>query len=179
MSVPNDHTLIDLILAAPSKADRDCAFRRLIERYDKLIRTIIWRILDTKYRNLQDEAVQRVWINIFRSLATFQSDREFKPWLCAVVENTTRDLWRSERLRRSRARQFLDGEEVCVADRQPESRRDVSSLDVLDKLTPKSRRLLKLFLENDGNTVRVAEELGQSRRSVQWQLRNLKKRLRY
>ena len=61
------------------------AFQRLIETYN----TVAWRTARVLVpdRATVEDVMQEVWLDVWRGLPRFQRDRQFRPWLLAIVAN--------------------------------------------------------------------------------------------
>jgi RNA polymerase sigma-70 factor, ECF subfamily len=64
------------------------AFGELIEMYSNLVSRVA-RVLVTD-RFLAEDAVQEAWLDVWRNLSQFRSDRPFRPWLLTIVANRCR-----------------------------------------------------------------------------------------
>jgi RNA polymerase sigma-70 factor (ECF subfamily) len=64
------------------------AFQQLVEIYQALVwRTICILVQD---RAIAEDILQEAWIDVWRGLLGFQSDRPFRPWLLTIVTNRCR-----------------------------------------------------------------------------------------
>lgn len=68
------------------------AFRALMETYARVAWRTAWVLLGD--RMLAEDATQDAWLNVWRSLPTFQRGRSFRPWLLTIVANRCRTLSR-------------------------------------------------------------------------------------
>ncbi len=78
----HDQTLVQQTL----KGEKN-AFKRLIERYSKLIYNHIYRMSGSW--EMADELTQEVFVKVYQKLDTFDSTKPFKPWLMRIASNTT------------------------------------------------------------------------------------------
>jgi RNA polymerase sigma-70 factor (ECF subfamily) len=72
------------------------AFQRLIEMYN----AIAWRTARVLLPDAAatEDAMQDVWLDVWRGLPRFQLGREFRPWLLTIVANRCRMALRRRRL---------------------------------------------------------------------------------
>lgn len=64
------------------------AFQQLIETYQALVWHTICVLVPE--RTAAEDTLQEVWIDIWRGLSGFQSERPFRPWLLTIVTNRCR-----------------------------------------------------------------------------------------
>lgn len=62
------------------------AFEELIERYQRLVFTIAYRM--TGHREEAEDISQEVFITLYRKLYQFDTSRKFPPWLQRITVNT-------------------------------------------------------------------------------------------
>lgn len=64
------------------------AFAALVERHSDAV----WRLARVfmRTRGAADDAAQDAWIDVWRGLHTFDSRREFRPWLLTIAANRCR-----------------------------------------------------------------------------------------
>jgi RNA polymerase sigma-70 factor, ECF subfamily len=87
----------DVLVTLFQGGDRD-AFRRLVERHEHRVRSMIASLLGTC--NGVDDIAQDIFLNVWRGLPGFRFDAAFGTWLYRIVLNRCRDEIRTRRVRR-------------------------------------------------------------------------------
>ncbi len=86
------------------------ALGALFERYfDRMFR-LVFRMLGN--RQLAEDAVQEVFLKIYRGAPSLDPTRDPGPWLMMIATNVCRDHWRSSAQRMARASYSIDAEQV-------------------------------------------------------------------
>ncbi|MDA2927664.1 RNA polymerase sigma factor [Acidobacteria bacterium AH-259-G07] len=80
------------------------AFEEIIERYQRLVFNIVYHYLG--YRDEVEDLAQEVFLKVFRSLDTFDTERPLKSWISRITANACLDEIR--RVRKRRIRLFSD-----------------------------------------------------------------------
>ena len=88
------------LVAASARGDQD-AFRRLVERYRRLVLHVAFRSMGDM--SLAEDVAQEAFIKVFRGLPHYRPEKPFVHWLHRVVANAVTD-----ELRRKRATIPLD-----------------------------------------------------------------------
>lgn len=86
----SDNELIQLFFKG-----NEVAFAILMLRYQPLLKVIIFKFL--KNEQSVEDAVQDVFIKVFKKLNTFQGRSSFKSWICCVASNTAKNIIRSQK----------------------------------------------------------------------------------
>ncbi|MGE4284871.1 MAG: sigma-70 family RNA polymerase sigma factor, partial [Clostridia bacterium] len=86
-----DYEIIQLCL----KGDQD-AFEGLVNRYKKLIYTIVYRILNDKEE--ANDIAQEVFIKLFLSLDKYNPEYKFSTWSAKVATNLCLDKLRKKKI---------------------------------------------------------------------------------
>lgn len=84
-------------------------FRPLVERYERMVRSVIRRLIDAEHE--VDELAQQTFVIAYENLAQYQGESRFSTWLCQIALNKCRDQLRVRR----RRREDLDIAEVELA----------------------------------------------------------------
>lgn len=87
----------DVLVTLVQGGDRS-AFRVLVERHERRVRTLIASLLGA--RDGVDDIAQDVFVNVWRALPGFRFDAAFSTWLHRIVLNRCRDEIRTRRVRR-------------------------------------------------------------------------------
>jgi RNA polymerase sigma-70 factor, ECF subfamily len=77
--------------------DRD-AFRRLVERNEDRVRSVILYTVNRK--DMVDDIAQEVFVKVYRGLPTFRFESRFYTWVYRITINTCRDELRKIRWKR-------------------------------------------------------------------------------
>ena len=87
------------------------AFRPLLERYERMVRAVIRRLVDVEHE--VDELAQQTFISAYENLTQYSHGAKFSTWLCQIALNKSRDHLRA----RVRRRDDTDIDEVdCVSE---------------------------------------------------------------
>ena len=162
------------------------AFRRLVERYQRPILSLIARMVGDPA--LAEDLAQEAFVKAYRKLGTFDRRRKLSSWLFKIAHNTTID-----HLRRSRPEivpleaTASDGEqswEILKADeasgpaRRAESSELMARLDAaLGRLKPSYREILLLRFREGLAYDEIADVTGLSMGTVKVRLHRARKRL--
>lgn len=103
-----DLSLVQAIL----KGDQD-AFRRLVEKYQRSVYNITWRMV----RNDEDarDLTQETFIRVYRGLGTYDQTRTFSTWLFRIATNLCIDHHRKKKMRTV----SIDGSQIGDETREP------------------------------------------------------------
>jgi RNA polymerase sigma-70 factor (ECF subfamily) len=126
---PSDEEL----MASVGSGNRE-AYDRLYSRWRRPVFAFLVRRTGT--RAAADDAFQDTWLRVYRSRATFDPRRKFKPWLFAIAAHAGIDAVTRDPL-------LL---ELAPEADEPENLRDLLS-GALEALSPEDRRLLLLGAE--------------------------------
>lgn len=69
------------------------AFNELVDRYYRQIYRFLVRF--TGQEHLAEDLIQEVFIKLYKSAATFDPNKRFRPWIYQIAANTARDHLRS------------------------------------------------------------------------------------
>jgi RNA polymerase sigma-70 factor, ECF subfamily len=175
----------DLVHAA--KAGSHEAFGKLQQIYAN---RLYHRILSiTRNREDTEDALQDTFFRAYRSLASFEGRARFSSWLTRIAINSALMILRRRRARPETTSELLPGvgedspcfelrditmdpEQVC--DQQQQSR---AILHAIQKLDPKSREAIGLWISQEHSMKDLAHHLGVSLASVKARLHRARKRL--
>lgn len=73
------------------------AFRPLVERYERVVRAMIRRLIDAECE--VDDLAQQAFVTAYENLAQYSSNAKFSTWLCQIALNKSRDALRARRRR--------------------------------------------------------------------------------
>lgn len=69
------------------------AFRPLVQRYERMVRSVIRRLIAAEHA--VDEVAQQTFVTAYESLAQYSGDARFSTWLCQIALNKSRDALRT------------------------------------------------------------------------------------
>jgi len=69
------------------------AFRPLVQRYERMVRSVIRRLIAAEHA--VDELAQQTFVTAYESLAQYSGDARFSTWLCQIALNKSRDAMRT------------------------------------------------------------------------------------
>jgi RNA polymerase sigma-70 factor (ECF subfamily) len=139
---------LSTLMRAAQCGDR-AAYAQLVRK----IMPLLQRVLRIRHGFLQaadrDDLMQDVLLSLHRAIATYDSRREFVPWLMAIARNKMVD--RARRFARSTANEILVDDWVEVARAEPsishvERYGDPEALrEAINRLSPLQRKAIELF----------------------------------
>lgn len=97
---PTDLELIQIVRDHEDRAEREAAFRVLVDRYKTRIYSLCHRML----RDASDaeDAAQEAFVKAYKKIDTFRGDAQFYTWLYRIATNVANDHYDSRRRRRTR-----------------------------------------------------------------------------
>ena len=129
------------ILSAARRGDHR-AFAALVEHYDPRLRTLAYHLLGDPHRT--DDALQDIYVKVFRSLSGFSGDSALSTWLMRIAYTTCIDHLR----RRGRVVPLPDLELERGLPEGPDPTDDLSGRrvvrDALRRLPPEQRAVVVL-----------------------------------
>ena len=96
-------------LVAEFVAGNQAAFAELVERYRRELFSFLQRFINEAA--LAEDLFQETFIQVYRSAATFDSKRRFRPWLFTIAANKARDHLRASMRRSVRSLDNIAGED--------------------------------------------------------------------
>ncbi len=130
-------------------------------------------------RHEADDLYQDTWVKVIRSIDSFDTTKDFEPWLTRLCVNTYRDKLR--RLTRSPFLNFSSNEakEAVFSTVPAPEREDYSDLyEAIDRLPEKLRLAIILFYFEDMDISKTAETLRIPPGTVKSRLNKARKLLR-
>ncbi len=140
----------------------EAACARLIERYQTEVFRWMWRF--SRDRQVVDELVQDVFVEMFGSLRSYAGRGPFEHWLRSIATRTGYRYWR----KRKRDREHLEPltpalQAVLESPRDSEPSEAAECLHhLLETLPPKDRLALTLHYFDGLDTREIARQLGWS-----------------
>ena len=86
----------DETLAAEAAAGRQRAFRELLQRYERPVFSLIYRMV--RDRALAEDLSQETFIRAFRSIGKYNPGYKFSSWIFKIAHNLTIDHLRRKRI---------------------------------------------------------------------------------
>lgn len=139
---------LSTLMRAAQRGDR-AAYAQLVRK----IMPLLQRVLRIRHGFLQaadrDDLMQDVLLSLHRAMSTYDSRREFVPWLMAIVRNKVVD--RARRFARTTANEILVDEWVEIDAAEPstsciEQYGDPDALrEAISRLSPRQRKAIELF----------------------------------
>lgn len=160
------------------KGGEQRAFRLLVARYQSFVYTLIVRMV--RDRQLAEDLAQETFLQMYRSLASFDARAKFSTWLYRIARNKVID-WS-----RSRAHKEQQGERelhdvFCTEDSVEDEviRRDATRqlLQLMERLPDHYRAVLWMYYVHDLTGKEIAEQLHIPYRTVQTRIARGKKQL--
>jgi len=97
-------------LVAEFVAGNQAAFAELVERYRRELFSFLQRFINEAA--LAEDLFQETFIQVFRSAATFDSKRRFRPWLFTIAANKARDHLRASMRRGTQSLDNISGHDA-------------------------------------------------------------------
>jgi RNA polymerase sigma-70 factor (ECF subfamily) len=180
------HADHDAELVARTLAGSQDAFRRLVERYQRPVLSVIARMVGDPA--LAEDLAQEVFVKAYRKLRTFDRQRKLSSWLFKIAHNATLDHLRrfapeTVSLEATAADgesswEFLAADEVDGPERRAESSELMARLEAaLGRLSPGYREILLLRFGQGLAYHEIAEVTGMAMGTVKVQLHRARKRL--
>jgi len=94
---PTDNELVAAVLRGDG-----AAFNTLVERYQKLVFSVAYRIVMN--RTDADDLVQSIFVRVFGGLKTFVPGTDFKSWLYTIAFNTSLNAQKQSKRQQALAR---------------------------------------------------------------------------
>ncbi len=86
----------DSALAQEAAEGRESAFRELLERYERPVFALVYRMV--RERDLAEDLAQDAFIRAFRGIGTYKPEYKFSSWIFKIAHNVTIDHLRRRRL---------------------------------------------------------------------------------
>jgi RNA polymerase sigma-70 factor (ECF subfamily) len=132
------------------------AMIELVERFQGQVFGLCYRMLGQ--RQDAEDVAQETFIRALRSLHTWDSERDFEPWLLAIAGNRCRTAL-ATRMRRPAVQMLIDN----VAGREPDLQAAESLAEEVElalcHLRPEHRQAFLLFHQNELSYVEIAEAM--------------------
>lgn len=154
------------------------AYRRLIERYQNHVSSIVWRF--SRDRNVHEELVQDVFVEAYLSLHTFRGAAPFSHWLSRIATRVGYRFWKqTDRQRLVKGLSAQEWKQIRDSSADELSAVDAAELlhALLEQLSPRDRLVLTLRYLDECNVAETARRTGWSKTMVKVQTLRAKRRL--
>jgi RNA polymerase sigma factor (sigma-70 family) len=154
------------------------AYERLIRRHQQMIAKRMWRF--SRDRRELEELVEDVFVEAYRSLASFRSEAPLSHWLGTIATRVGFRFWKRRRRRAEHETPLQDWDAPVEGDPAPleaaEAGRQLQNL--LGRLPPRDRLVLTLLYWEEMSVAQAAEQTGWSESMVKVQAHRARKKLR-
>lgn len=110
----------EALLIARSQQGEVQAFNRLVEKYQQITYTVVYRMLGD--RDVAADITQDVFIAAFRNIQSYRGGASFRAWLLRIASNQVYDHWRRVQ------RHPVDSLDALTEEDEPHSAGILSSL---------------------------------------------------
>lgn len=156
------------------------SFRVIVDTY----RDTVYRIAYSFLRSETDseEAVQEIFLRVYRSLDRFKIEFRFSPWIIGIAYNYLKSTYRRSRKRTDREVVIDDGSLISQYE-EPDLKAERSEMMdsvrlAVDSLPKKLREVTILYYLEELSVDEVAEALGLGKENVKSRLFRARKKLR-
>jgi RNA polymerase sigma-70 factor (ECF subfamily) len=146
------------------------AYKRLIERYQQKIASMMWRF--SRNRTTHEELVQDVFVEVYLSLANYGQKAPFSHWLSRIATRVGYRYWKRQERERRIATVGLE-EWDQLADMSPEKMDPDEAAEMIHRLlgllSPRDRLILTLRYLDECSVDDAAKRTGWSKTMVKVQ----------
>jgi RNA polymerase sigma-70 factor (ECF subfamily) len=147
----------DLQLNDRFRAGDDAAVRVVYDRYGRAMFAVALAVLGD--RELAADCVQQAFVKAWRASASFDPQRELRPWLATITRRVAIDIYRREiQAKRSESRAEVDATVIPVAFERTWEAFEVRA--ALDQLPHDEREVVRLAHFEGLAHSEIAEKLG-------------------
>jgi len=159
--------LQDILLSREGDGD---AYRRLIERHQQQVSSMMWRF--SRDPDTHEELVQSVFVEAYLSIKTYRAKAPFIHWLSRIATRTGYLYWKNQA--RERAHPTVALEEWQKAMDAPSDEMESGEAaellyDLLEQLPPRDRLVLTLRYIEDRSVKDTSKLMGLSQAMVKVQ----------
>lgn len=137
------------------------AVRVVYREFGRLVFTVAYRTLGS--RELAEEATQETFLKAWRAAASFETGREFGPWLATIARRTAVDIHRREARRAATSLADVAVDDPSIVELPPgvDHLYDTWAVrQAIDELPDDERHIVRLTHLEQLTQVEVAERLG-------------------
>jgi RNA polymerase sigma-70 factor, ECF subfamily len=88
--------LDDRKLAALAAGGREAAFREILQRYERPVFSLVYRMV--RDRTLAEDLAQEAFVRAFNAISSYKSSYKFSNWILKIANNHTIDYLRKKKL---------------------------------------------------------------------------------
>jgi RNA polymerase sigma-70 factor (ECF subfamily) len=150
------------------KDGEKAAFDVLVSRYLKLVYTVVYRFVNQ--HEAAEDVTQDAFVKAMQAINSFDTNKEFKPWLMTIAKNQARD-WLKKKNPVLLAEMSEENESVLMNSLQDVAPTADIEVDLalrsremnkaIQELTPEQQQIIFLRYMKDFSFKEIAEELGQ------------------
>jgi RNA polymerase sigma-70 factor, ECF subfamily len=165
----SDEQLTQQFLSGDEKA-----FEKLVEKYLKPLYNFIFQLVRDK--EVANDITQDVFVKIWKSMSSYDSQKKFSTWIFAIAKNTTFDFLKKKKTIPFTAfenesgenfLEFIEDASIPYSDellRLIDEKKDAA--DFLDSLSPQIKTILLLHHVHGFSLVEISEIMGHSRNTI-------------
>ena len=156
------------------------AFSILVERYQNLVYTVVYRVLKNKEQ--AEEVAQDTFVKAYESLAKYRGEAKFSTWLYTIAYRKSLDLVKSNKrlLTSELIEEINEGDIELVTDAlsylQEQERKKIIAESIL-KLPQETAVLVTLYYFEEKNIKEIADIVGLTADNVKIKLFRSRKKL--
>jgi len=167
----------DIYYIRKVKGGQPNAFAFIVRRYQKMVYTIVGKIVSTSTD--AEDITQEVFIKIFQSLHKFREESEFATWLYRIAYNTTISELRKRKYKFTAYEDNfvnIPDEDISDSIYEINTHQKLNYLDqVLKMLSPADALLITMFYLNDHSIQEISEITGYSSTNIKVKLHRIRK----
>ena len=155
-----------------SRAGNGAAFARLVERYQRMIHALTFRMTGSQVD--AEDVAQEVFVQAYQQLRSYRAEAKFSSWLYRIGINQCLN-WKKKSARREQAHVDWGDEQRTES---PPNARVEQVQQALLQLDPKQRAAIILTVYEEMNHAEAARVLGCSETTVSWRIFMARKKLK-
>ena len=165
----SDEQLVEQFLSGNEKA-----FEKLVERYLKPLYNFIFQLVRDK--ETANDITQDVFVKIWKSMSSYDSQKKFSTWIFAVAKNAAFDFLKKKKTipfsvfeneSGENFLEFVEDKNIPYSNellRRIDEKNDIA--DFLDSLSPQMKTVLILHHEYGFSLTEISEIMGHSRNTI-------------
>jgi len=168
----------DLFCVQHVKAGDIQAFSTIVSNYQKMVFTIVFKIVDN--REDAEDIVQEIFVKVFKTLNQFKEESEFSTWLYRIAYNTTISELRKRKLAYVSMNDNLNADDEPVTDEEELDSTDIKLQrleEALKKLPPDEIFLVSLYYFEEQSIEAISKISALSVANVKVKLHRIRKKL--
>jgi len=165
----SDEQLVKQFLSGDEKA-----FEKLVEKYLKPLYNFIFQLVHDK--ETANDITQDVFVKIWKSMSSYDSQKKFSTWIFTIAKNTTFDFLKKKKTVPFAAfenesgenfLEFIEDESIPYSNellRIIDEKKDVANF--LDSLSPQMKTVLLLHHKHGFSLVEISEIMGHPQNTI-------------